>query len=499
MNRYKPLLHPRQPVILLIIAALALLAPRPAQAQAGDWQASYFNNTQLSGEPVLVRSESVLDHDWGAGSPHASVPNDRFSARWTGTLNLAAGRYRFAVTADDGARLWVGERLLVDQWTVQPAQTFYAEYTHGGGNVDVRLEYFENTDVASVRLSWTPIDTADGEWRGEYFNNETLSGSPDLVRGEASIAFNWGGGSPAPGVINTNNFSARWTRTLDFPAGDYRFTVSADDGVRLWVNNNLIIDEWRVQPVATYNGDIFLPGGPTPIRLEYFENMGGALVDLSWTPLGGAAPDAPSATGAPANVWRGEYFFDVNLGASADLVRFDPELNFNWGDGSPAPGRFDADTFSVRWTRTLSLAPGRYQFTARVDDGVRVWVGGQLVIDDWRIQSLRTVEGVVEVAGGPTPVVVEYFENDGHAEIALTWREAGAAAGPPEGTGGGTATVVGARYLNVRSGPGVQYGRVDLLTGGQVVELTGQTAANGWVQLTLQSGGTGWVNGRYLQ
>jgi hypothetical protein len=58
--------------------------------------------------------------------------------------------------------------------------------------------------------------------------------------------------------------------------------VTADDGVRLWVNNHLLIDAWRVQAPTTYSGDIYVPGGGVPVRLEYFEATQGASVFLSW-------------------------------------------------------------------------------------------------------------------------------------------------------------------------------------------------------------------------
>jgi hypothetical protein len=59
------------------------LAQGPGPERSGyNWQASYWNNTTLSGSPVLVRSEANLNHDWGTGSPDPSVNADRFSARW---------------------------------------------------------------------------------------------------------------------------------------------------------------------------------------------------------------------------------------------------------------------------------------------------------------------------------------------------------------------------------------------------------------------------------
>ena len=91
------------------------------------------------------------------------------------------------------------------------------------------------------------------------------------------IDFDWGGGSPAWNVVAADNFSVRWTRTINLEQGRYRLTATADDGVRLWVNGRLLIDKWLNQAATPYSAEIDLPGGPTDVRMEYYESVGGAL------------------------------------------------------------------------------------------------------------------------------------------------------------------------------------------------------------------------------
>jgi len=69
---------------------------------------------------------------------------------------------------------------------------------------------------------------------------------------------------------------------VPFDAGTYRFTVSADDGVRLWLDDRLLIDQWQHPQVATYSADIALSAGYHRVRLEYYEGEGSAGVRLSW-------------------------------------------------------------------------------------------------------------------------------------------------------------------------------------------------------------------------
>lgn len=365
-------------------------------------------------------------------------------------------------------------------------------------------------------------DDTDGGWQAAYWDNLTFAGQPRMTRLEPTIDHNWGEGSPAPGVIAPERFSARWTRSLTLAPGRYRFEAIVDDGVRLWVNDQLVIDQWRVQSRQVYQVNVTVDGGTTPLRLDYFENTGQAEVRLTWQSLDAAtatpnqetpARAAPTggtsmAVGAPVNVWHGEYFDNSLLTDPPSLVRNESQLNFDWGDGSPALGVIAPERFSVRWTRTLSLTPGRYEFTAAVDDGIRLWVDGRLVLSDWTVHSLRALRATVDVVGGATPVRVEYFENSGRAAVQLTWRQVLPSGlppaadpvpqPPPEAAPVATATVVQARYVNLRSGPGPGFAVVGVLANGEVVQLLGRNMRVTWLVVRLADGRVGWVNSYYL-
>src|SRR5690606_16360521 len=136
-------------------------------------------------------------------------------------------------------------------------------------------------------------------WRGEYFNNMTLSGAPLVTRDDAAVNFDWGTGSPAPGIA-ADQFSVRWTRTLNFNPGTYRFDVFSDDGVRLWVNNVLVIDQWRNQSDGRFSANVNLSGNAN-LRVEYFENAGRAAISVAWSPPGGNPqpnPGVPPVSGS---------------------------------------------------------------------------------------------------------------------------------------------------------------------------------------------------------
>jgi hypothetical protein len=147
-----------------------------------------FRQQRGLGSPVLERSESALDYSRGMGSPGPGVYADGLSARWTRYLELAAGTYRFMATSDDGLRVYIDGNLLINEWYDHPAKTVSADRALNGGHHLIVVEYYENTVDAVARLSWTPVATITN-WRGEYFNNKALSGTPALVRDDTQINF----------------------------------------------------------------------------------------------------------------------------------------------------------------------------------------------------------------------------------------------------------------------------------------------------------------------
>ncbi len=251
-------------------------------------------------------------------------------------------------------------------------------------------------------------------WRGEYYNNPTLSGAPALVRDDANINFDWGTGAPGSGV-NPDYFSVRWTSYAYMDGGDYTFYATSDDGVRVWVDEQIAIDQWGAHPATTYSGYKSLSAGYHSIRMEYYDNTGQAVAKLWWERGGGQT----------ITDWRGEYYNNTWLGGGPALVRNDVNLNFDWGYGSPA-AEVTPDNFSVRWTKsTYFSSTGNYTFWATVDDGVRVWVDSALIIDRWYQQSRTTHTGNIYLTAGNHQVRVEYFEAAGSALCSVSWGPGG--------------------------------------------------------------------------
>jgi hypothetical protein len=141
------------------------------------------------------------------------------------------------------------------------------------------------TAVLRPPLSVPPLGDIGTGLKGQYFNNKTLTGSPVLTRTDREVNFGWGTGSPGTGV-NVDGFSARWTGKVEAPvSGGYTFFTRSDDGIRLWVNNQLVINNWT-NHAATDNTSAVVTlaaGQVVDLRLEYFDNVAGAEARLYWS------------------------------------------------------------------------------------------------------------------------------------------------------------------------------------------------------------------------
>ncbi len=437
--------------ILGLLLLLLLATSLDVRAADATWYAQYYNNTTLSGTPVLTRQEAAIDYDWGERDPAGpGVKVDEFSVRWTRSINFPnSTNYRFTATMDDGMRVFVDDQLVLDAWTTGVERTVTADHYLTAGDHVVRVEYFDAILGAVARFSWSespdqvipPIQEPFNFWYGAYFNNQDLVGVPAVVRNDNAIDFFWGFNAPAPG-INSDHFSVRWTRQLNVEPGRYRFTVMSDDGVRLWVNNQLIIDRWQQQNVTSYSAEIDLAGSNIPVRLEYFEQTGLAEARLSWVKV---TDTTPPGTGGQPPATVASLRMNVRQGPSTTYAVID---TLDQGTTVLLAGLRNAEA-----TWVMIVLP----------DGTQGWAYAPLLETDYPINQL------------------EVWDDDDDGEPA-----------------GAVGTIINASYLNVRSGPGVSFDVITVISGGAQVELIGRNANNSWFKVTLAGGTVGWVSSNYV-
>src|SRR5690606_26665522 len=117
---------------------------------------------------------------------------------------------------------------------------------------------------------------SDPNWQAAYWDNINLSGTPILEREESTLEHNWDTAAP-DARVPADHFSARWLRHIDLTAEVYRFTATSDDGIRVFVDDQIIIDQWTIHAEQTFTADIQLVEGHHLLRVEYFEYEGVAL------------------------------------------------------------------------------------------------------------------------------------------------------------------------------------------------------------------------------
>jgi hypothetical protein len=124
--------------------------------------ARYFGNTTLSGQPALERNDAAVSFTWVDKSPDKALPADRFSVRWDGQLAAPTSEaYTFYLYSDDGARLWVNNRLVIDRW--QPPSELHTRSASvelkAGKKADIRVEYYDAGGNAMIHLQWSSAST----------------------------------------------------------------------------------------------------------------------------------------------------------------------------------------------------------------------------------------------------------------------------------------------------------------------------------------------------
>ncbi|MCL5667019.1 MAG: PA14 domain-containing protein [Patescibacteria group bacterium] len=420
----------------------------------------YYSDQNLN-NLALSRTDNSINFDWGGGSPDSKVPSDHFSARWQGNFSFNGGDYTFTATADDGIKVYVDNNLIINQWKDQPASTYAANLSLAPGSHLVKVEYYENAGGALAKVSWQqnnnnppsgnglpdgssgsttpPANTsscpspANNAFTGCYYSGANFNNLV-LSRTDNNINFAWNNGSPDP-KVPADQFSARWEGNFTFNAGDYSFNMTSDDGSKLYIDNQLAIDQWSDHAAQTKTITKTLTAGIHNIKMEYYEAYGGAVAKLNWNQVGsgggltgnssggssGESAGSNGSTGGTAQTggFAASYYAGTNFQRLL-LTKADPTINFAWNNGSPDPS-VPSDQFSARWTGDFNFTAGNHAFNITSDDGARLYVDGQLVISDWNDHASKTDTKTIYLSAGTHNIKMEYYEAYGGAVAKLNW------------------------------------------------------------------------------
>lgn len=393
----------------------------PVQAGNGTGlRGVYYNGISFAGAPLLVRTDTTVNFELTyAGIPQrlspapGVVPEDKFSVRWTGQVQpLYTETYTFYSVADDGVRLWINGFLLTDNWVNQGAteKSGSIEYPLlAGQKYDIVMEYYENTGEAVAKLYWSSPRTPKA-----VIPKSQLYASTSVILPIPICAY-----LTSP---NTNSVTAQTTATFVWSPVPY--ATSYDVFVAGYVNGSMMTFDL---PVANTTSTTFNISGLAPGT-----SYAWSVVPKNETGSFHQCSDYHSTfiTKGAGTGLQGVYYKGITLSGTPLLTRIDTSINFELTYSSipqrlsPAPGIVPEDLYSVRWTgQVQALYDAYYNFYTVADDGIRLWVDGILLIDNWTNQGATEKKSayIFLQAGKKYDIVITYYENTGESVAKLYW------------------------------------------------------------------------------
>jgi serine/threonine protein kinase/WD40 repeat protein len=248
----------------------------------------------------------------------------------------------------------------------------------------------------------------------------------------------WGEGAPDLGMP-VDFFSVRWTGWIRAPKpGLYKFISHADDEIKLWIDDKLLLEKGLRQEVA-----VELTGKPQPIKLEFAESAGMARCSLFWVRPGSSIEqvvpaevlfhdrDVAQKTAFTPPVLKRGTGLKTELFAGRNFerpfkTRLDAQINASWPDRVVAEEGLSHDDFSIRWTGWLKAPKaGQYRLSVYADDGVRVWIDNKKELESiWR-PGISRVAATVDLTDKPHALRVEFYQVNGPAHVSLHWEQPG--------------------------------------------------------------------------
>ena len=246
-------------------------------------------------------------------------------------------------------------------------------------------------------------------WTGEYYDNASLEGSPDYTQEDARIDFDWD--EDAPDGLSNNYFSIRWTGNWEFEVGVYTFFAYSDDGMRLWLDGELVIDAWSAG-MGSHDETVTVDrAGSHRVVVEYFERTGDAEIQIHWrrTDL--------------FPVWPGDYYNNPWVEGGKLYSETDRSIQFDWGEGCPSS--LSCNAFSISWEARPLFETGTNRILMYSDEGYRLDIDGNEVQDAGWYSSEGTAEDDwydLEVDGVEYHrITYDFHDQGGVAEARLWW------------------------------------------------------------------------------
>ena len=339
--------------------------------------ANYFNGMNFETWRYTTK-DATLNMDWGTGTPNSAVNIDQFSARWTGQVQPKySGEYTFYINSDNGRRVWVNGKLIVDKWV----DDWNIEYAGkiiltAQQKYDIKVEYFENNGGANVKLLWSSTSQEK-----EIIPSSQLYSNPLPTTSVSASSTN--AAAPANITLSANASDADGIAKVDFYNGT---TLLASDNLAPYTYtwNNMTVGSYSVTALATDSKGGATLSSSVSININTTVNK---LPTVSLTsPLNNANFNAPATLSIAANA--------ADADGNISKVEF-----FN---GNQKLGEDISYPYSYSWT---NVAGGTYTIYAKATDNA-----GAIATSTGVSVTVNTI-----VVNNPCSSIVNYAENSGYA------------------------------------------------------------------------------------
>jgi len=325
-------LLPRLPALILLVAHPVFAAANLEPGLVGEYfdlgsSLEDFPTIPVDRKPVVKRVDKTVNFESTQEGFHGTQLVDFFYIRWTGKIHIPIdGNYAFILESDDGSRLFVDGKQIIDHNGLHAMEEKLGEAELTTGDHEIRIEFFENDVDAGCKFLWQPpgavkeivpatvlfhqtaAPPSQAGLQGEYFDiGDALDDFPILPadkkpvvkRVDKTINFE----STQEGFHGTelvDFFYVRWTGSLRIPKdGQYTFFLESDDGSRLFIDGKQVIANGGRHHMTEKAGEAELASGQHSIKIEYFENEVDAGCIFSWRPPAGTKEIVPSGVLSP--------------------------------------------------------------------------------------------------------------------------------------------------------------------------------------------------------
>ena len=317
--------------VLPILAQPAFAAGSPQSGLLGEYYSfdnpvENFPTLEAGKTPTVKRVDKTIDVDAGDEAWPGTQLKDHYYVRWTGKVHIAdAGKYTFFLTSDDGSRLFVDGKQIVDNNGLHAAEEKSGEVDLTAGDHALKLEFFQNEGQAVCKFAWqapgkdketvpasvllvpSAAEQAAAEHAGlcgEFFSFDNpvedfptieADKKPTLKRVDQTIDVD-AGDEVWPGTQLKDHYYVRWTGKIHLTdAGKYTFFLTSDDGSRLFLDGKQIVDNNGLHAAEEKSGDVDLTAGDHAVKLEFFQNEGQAVCKFAWQAPGKDKETVPAS------------------------------------------------------------------------------------------------------------------------------------------------------------------------------------------------------------